>query len=126
MSQYFVRDSGRSRGYSVRGEVARNLNCSLRILEKLAGDKHSYVRAGVAENPNSSLQILEKLASDKGYFDVKECETWCLMYGMQISESNRRYFVCEEVERNRRSSLQIVEKAASNLKRLKQGKRKKQ
>jgi hypothetical protein len=52
---------------AVRGEVARNPNTPLAVLQELAGDSENWVRQWVALNPNTPPDALGMLALDEDY-----------------------------------------------------------
>ena len=55
----------------VRGEVARNPNCPIEVLDRLSKDKYWYVREKVAKNPNCPIDLLVQVMGDEDE-DVRE------------------------------------------------------
>lgn len=54
-----------SEDWSIRYEVASDINTPPYILDKLSGDKDRDIRAVITQNPNSSISTLEKLNGDE-------------------------------------------------------------
>ena len=61
--------------FSVRANVAKNLNTPIPILLQLSTDINPFVRKAVSQNPNSTADVLKNLLYDT-YYDV--CINVCL------------------------------------------------
>jgi hypothetical protein len=82
-----------SESYHAHVLAAKNPNCPVHLLEKLADDKDRYVRLKVARNPNCPVHLLEKLVDD-GTTYVYDSDThtyWLVRPGVERNPNCPQY-----------------------------------